>query len=145
MLKCMECGAEFDVARPMTESHGEVLYHCPNCLGLEIEDVSDILCEACEEHPVEHKGDRWCHDCRFITKQCMHDVIVASIRETRLSIATVVDAIEDILTGGRISGRPNSLIADILAAEIVEIAYTCGCSLDMAKEMAEAWATGCMD
>lgn len=144
MYKCMDCGTEFESGRPMMESHGEVLYHCPNCLSFDFEDVSNILCEACEGEAVDNRGDRWCYDCRLATKQCMHDVIVKSVRETRLNIATVVDAIEDILSDGKINEKPNSAIADYLARGIVSIARECGCSLHMAYEMAEAWSIGTM-
>lgn len=142
MFKCMECGAVFASGKPIQESHGEVLYHCPNCLGLEIQDVSKIMCEACEEEPVDNSGDKWCSNCMTITRQNMHDVIITCARKTNLSIATVVDSIESILTGEKIDGQPNSLVADVLAVGIVQIAFECGCSLFTAQDMAEAWAIG---
>ena len=150
MLKCMECGATFEEARPMTESHGEVLYHCPNCLSLDIEDVSDILCEACKEEAVEVKGDRWCQNCKTTVKQVMHDAIIDVITESVeggscISVTAIVNAFQDIMGGEIIDGPPHSLVADYLAKGIVGVAFACGCNLYMAQEMAEAWASGTLD
>ena len=142
MFKCMECGAVFESGRPMQESHGEVLYHCPNCLGLEICDVSDIMCEACEEETVDNSGDKWCSNCKLITKQAMHDVIISCMRRQNLSVTTIISAIEDIMEGQKIDNSPYSLIADELAMGTVDIAYRCGCDFFTAQDMAEAWAAG---
>lgn len=143
MYRCMDCGAEFDKPRVIRESYGQEFAYCTNCLSENIEDIEDLKCEACEDGYVDYKGEKWCHECKSITAQAMHDVILKTARETNLSISNIVDAIEDLMDGGS-PRKTDYTITENLMIGIGAIAYDTGCSIETACEMVEAWSIGTM-
>lgn len=143
MIRCNDCGHEFESPRIMTESHGEEFEHCPNCLSTEIFDLSWYECGACDGY-VRKKEDSWCPDCIAETKRAMERAILKAVRETDLTFVTVINTIEDILNEKQINSKTEFVISKIIANTTVELASDRGCSFHVAFDMVNDWAEGRM-
>ena len=143
MIRCNDCGHEFESPRIMRESHGEELEHCPNCLSTEIFDLKWYECGACDGY-VEHKDDSWCPDCVIETKRAMERAILKAVRATDLNFSTVVNAIEDLMNEHPIESMAEKYVAYNLMLSIVDLADDRGCSFHTAFDMVNDWAEGRM-
>lgn len=145
MYKCRDCGMIFSKPKVMVESHGEELAHCPECMGIALDDVDDLRCSACGDGVVDHRGDNWCHDCRLSTKRIMHDCIIKAVNHTGAKMAEVVNTFEDTMRGKKIETFKESQIVRWLMIGVMMVAFETGADIHEAFEMVEAWAIGTME
>lgn len=143
MYRCNDCGHEFEAARMMEESHGEIFGHCPNCLSTDFFNIDKFQCPGCWGYK-EHVSDRWCRECQAATKNCMSDAILKAVRVSDLSMTNIVNLFEDVMNEETFGMEQSKLVIKCLFDGIVELAFDRGCSVFDAIEMVKDWAEGRM-
>lgn len=138
MYKCLDCGARFQKAKALKESHGEVRYHCPMCGSEEFFDEMDLKCDTCGE-VMESPNEIYCEECKLATRQIVMDAVAEASAKTGLNLTVTQDHFEDIF---RDETSWSNIEVEAVFGAIISLADDRRCGIISALGMVEEFVQG---